>query len=84
MSEDELRDFMTRYAAAETEEERMRLENEAKGRRKMENDESERIIKEMFKKCPQCSTDIDVRSTDFVYKNGENMKNNFFTENNGM
>lgn len=59
MNEEELRTFMTPYAAAD-DAERLRLENEAKGKRKIENDASETLIKQIYKKCPQCSTDIEV------------------------
>lgn len=63
MTDEEMTAHIKRYAAAD-EAERARLEQETRGRRKLENDASEELIKNIFKKCPSCNASVEVSHFD--------------------
>lgn len=51
---------MARYAAAVIEERHL-IDAELKSKRKQKNDASELLIMSIYKKCPTCCTDIEVK-----------------------
>lgn len=55
----EMQERMRKYVTAD-EAEKRRMDEEEKQARKVQDDESEKLIKNIYKKCPSCPTNIEV------------------------